>query len=366
MLNIVIDSNIIFSDPLLSKPSFNLLGDFLKSSDSKLFVPEIVVQEVKNTKKKNIDKMHSELIESLNKLNGKTEIDLALNEDNDLNVKIVKEYYRKFDERLSELNVEIPKYEEINHSKVVEKSLKYKKPFKTSGSGYRDTLIWFTILTKIANNKVKTVFITKNSKDFGASNNSKYCLHDNLKDDLINNNLNIDSVILCRNLEDFIEEFIKKDFSTLNEIVEKFELDKKEIFTNYIDSNSFYVLKSLKANTQELINRCFTKDERKFIISPRILNFHSIRLLFITSYYQLENDNLFVAYKAELEIQIEFEVENFPRMMFFEDFSKSYTISNEFTTENIISYTRFIDLEVTFNFTFDNSIDKVQDFELKL
>ena len=47
-MNIVLDTNIIYRDWYLSGINFGLLEKFLKQSNAKLFVPEIVVLEAKN------------------------------------------------------------------------------------------------------------------------------------------------------------------------------------------------------------------------------------------------------------------------------------------------------------------------------
>jgi hypothetical protein len=56
---------------------------------------------------------------------------------------------------------------DVGHEELVSQSIIGKKPFRTSGVGYRDALIWQTVLDQAHHDDV--VFVSGNSNDFGES-----------------------------------------------------------------------------------------------------------------------------------------------------------------------------------------------------
>ena len=201
MINIVLDTNIIFKDWFFKTPNIELLKKWLNSSDSKLFIPQIVKAEVLNKYKEAVQ----EKLNSVKKLNGllleSHKIELPDIED------IVENYRNYFEEVIQEFKVEQPDHSQIPHNDIIHRDLSRRRPFQASGKGYRDTLLWEVILREIASPETKTYFISDNWKDFG--NNEKNGLHDNLQEDLNKNGLSSESIILLRNLSDFIDKFVK-------------------------------------------------------------------------------------------------------------------------------------------------------------
>jgi hypothetical protein len=61
--------------------------------------------------------------------------------------KAVAESYEKFfSAKLNELNAEIPDYKDIPHAQIVNRDLERRRPFQENGKGYRDTLLWETLV----------------------------------------------------------------------------------------------------------------------------------------------------------------------------------------------------------------------------
>lgn len=83
---------------------------------------------------------------------------------------------------------------------MVQRSIRGSKPFRTSGVGYRDALIWQTVLEQAKSTDV--VFVSGNSKDFAAEDGS---LHSDLQADLVGCP---NSVTLLPGVDQFIEKYV--------------------------------------------------------------------------------------------------------------------------------------------------------------
>lgn len=94
---------------------------------------------------------------------------------------------------------------DVSHSVVVQKELGFVKPFSEDGSGYRDTLIWHSLLDLVRSEPglEELFFVTNNSSDFAVSKKNKHQLAANLVDEvkIINNEL---SLHLVSTLDEFI------------------------------------------------------------------------------------------------------------------------------------------------------------------
>jgi len=221
-MNIVLDTNIIsYGDWYLEGPIFTLLEKFLRLSGVKLFVPEIVVLEVKNSFKKTLTKSFKSLDENMPTLRR-----LLPNEDvlriPDI-VEKCREYDTKLDKRLAELKAERPGHSDIPHDKIVSRVLTPRKPCTGENKGYRDSLLWEVILRKIVTKDTTTFFISKNYTDFTINATDK-TLHPELLDDLAAAGLPKDVVQFYSDLRSFVDEQVKSKLEAIvDDIVRSLE-----------------------------------------------------------------------------------------------------------------------------------------------
>ncbi|MHB8279718.1 MAG: PIN domain-containing protein [Candidatus Humimicrobiaceae bacterium] len=214
-MNIVLDANVIVvKDWFLKSPKIELLKKFLNLTDSKLIIPKIISCEVLNKYKELISKKKFEIDEINILLEPSKQLYLNIEE-------IFLNYKSALGERFITLKVEEPDYPNITHEDIIARDLARRRPFQESGKGYRDTLFWETILRKIVNSDTKTYLISENYKDFGYRDKST--LHDDLKEDLLKIGLSSDSVILYKNLSDFINEQVKPLLDPIEKAKEELE-----------------------------------------------------------------------------------------------------------------------------------------------
>ena len=53
---------------------------------------------------------------------------------------------RILSQEVKRMNTQSPDYADISHADIVTRDLKRRKPFQQNGKGYRDTLLWETIV----------------------------------------------------------------------------------------------------------------------------------------------------------------------------------------------------------------------------
>ena len=111
-----------------------------------LIVPQIVVEEVKNKYREELLKAERNLTETLVKQNTL----LAADEQRALKQlkidRVVTDFGDRLDNRLAELRARRPVYTDVPHQDLVQRDLDRRRPFQESGRGYRDALLWETLL----------------------------------------------------------------------------------------------------------------------------------------------------------------------------------------------------------------------------
>lgn len=236
-MKIILDTNPIYQDFFLSRHQIKILERHLSTTEDELCIPGIVREEiVRHFQKKykeilDAQKKVNEFLGSIGHIRNATETTPSLEE-------ATKEYQEKLHERLKALNARIMPLPKIGLEKILQRDLGERKPFDTSGKGFRDTLIWETILEECQKHGEEIILI---SADFGSpiDDNQTYSLFPDLLADLEKENLPKDRVKLCKDLKQFNSLFTspptnrvyREGEPTNGTIVEK--LDPKEILKRY-------------------------------------------------------------------------------------------------------------------------------------
>ena len=158
---IVLDSNVLISDYWLRSPSFLLLREFLGRAKATLVVPKIVLEEVVNHHREDLAKLKSEIRDTVReagrllrnvKGSAKWWVEISKTDSADP--------YEKFlSAELAAMKAKVPDYANIPHADVVSRDLRRRKPFQQSGKGYRDALLWETIVRRYVAAKALTIFV---------------------------------------------------------------------------------------------------------------------------------------------------------------------------------------------------------------
>jgi len=114
------------------------------------------------------------------------------------------EYQDFLHHRLRELGATRLNYEGIGLENLIHRALGRRKPFDSKGrSGFRDAVLWETILKKAQEQSEQIVFVTRNAQDFGDHGQ----LAKDLQEDLRRLGLSDERVKVCGGLALFAKEY---------------------------------------------------------------------------------------------------------------------------------------------------------------
>jgi hypothetical protein len=166
---VILDTTEFYDVPQVDSNSFRVLQEYLRRTNSQLKIPDVVLREVVNHAREQLLKIDDQIknaerdYERLRSFGAniirleRPDVDLA-----------VRAYEAQLRDKLRLFNTKFLPMPTETHEQVLERALKRKKPFAKNKDGYRDTLIWLTVLAEIKANPGEYVFVTNNSKDFAA------------------------------------------------------------------------------------------------------------------------------------------------------------------------------------------------------
>lgn len=236
-MDIILDSNIFRADILLRSKDFDVLNDFLRKTSSKLLIPQIILDEILGLYKRTLNERSQEAFKFNNNLNlmlidSKMHIEFQ-NIDFE---KEVNNYRNHLFKRLGINTSNIISYNNELLPVIAKRAIERTKPSGEKGQGFRDTLIWLTMLKYCKTSHEKQmIFISNNTDDFSSSD--KQSLHESLSNECESIGIKIN---YFKNLKEFIERHSSKidflnldwinenlDFKTVEEIIQE-DLNGKE------------------------------------------------------------------------------------------------------------------------------------------
>lgn len=233
-MDVILDTNSLHNDHFLKGADIDKLSITAKKGGHIICIPEVVVQEMKKHFIKTLEQSYKQVgkgfrdFERITGENMKNPFAMRILK------KFTKEYEKLFRNRCKELNISILTIPKNEEDTILKKAVKRLKPFKDSGAGYPDALIWSTILQraeKFSEDEVvgspRIIFVTNNHTDFCESD--AYALHPDLISEL--NDLEINPAII--KVSPNLDSAFKLIFESSDEII------RKDIM-KFIESASFY------------------------------------------------------------------------------------------------------------------------------
>ena len=253
MNHIIIDTNVIHLDFKLNKARIVTLCNTSTILGHEIFIPEVVIDEIV----KQYDEKAEEYINSFNKaLKKLSDLSTSPITQTPIDAKgFISNYRNELNNRIKQLGIGIIPYPNTGHKIMVARELGKKKPFKDSTKGYRDALIWDSVMehTQKYSSNCGIIFLTANSKDF--ADKDKKDLHTDLIADCISNGIPTTSIRLVTDIQNFIDNEIilrstelKEKFNQLQQDGGLGDIDfiqliqdyiSKDMLDNLISSNDF-------------------------------------------------------------------------------------------------------------------------------
>lgn len=269
-MDVVIDSTEFFNDYRVRGTSFEFLAKYLADTSSSLFIPRIVFEETVNHFKEHltshVNNSKRELF-NVRRILDSTQKILEFEVDIE---KSTEEYQQYLKTRIEELNGTVIEYDKITLSDIVQRSLQRQKPFDREGrKGFRDAIIWETILKNILSNiknDIQIALISNNSNDFGKD--------DTLDDELVAELERLDKepniIKLFNGMKSFVDKEIKPTLNKLDDI--KNQLKKKHFYKKF-DLTDFFL--NSQAEIQEELRILVSQYNSENLFSSTTGNFHS-------------------------------------------------------------------------------------------
>ena len=203
-IRILFDNNVIFSHRRLAGPRIDLLEMFIKRTGSTFVLPKIILEEACKKYHEDLTRMIDEVQTTIRRLDGFVARRSGAKPAKLDVVEEVKAYHDSLVKRVASLGGEIVEYEDLPLKLIAQRALAQRRPFLSEDKGCRDAILWETILQKIIHKEQQTVLVTR---DAGFSDKGQ--LHQDLKEDLVQIGLMEDSVVLCSDLDEFLDAFAK-------------------------------------------------------------------------------------------------------------------------------------------------------------
>lgn len=199
-VKVVFDTTVLAQGFNSRSADVEMLRIFLERTHAELCVPAVVIEEAVNLVGRAVEEANSKLA-GVRRLTGNDK-DYA-----SLEVSHAKTTYRDLlCRKLKDMNGRFLPYPKIGHDQLVQRALIPYKPFVTSGRGYRDALIWFSLLELAQRCDHEVIFISSNTTDWCQSKNDVK-LHTDLQNDLDSKGIGASRMRFFKSLGDFIQEY---------------------------------------------------------------------------------------------------------------------------------------------------------------
>ncbi len=217
-MRVVFDTNILCADFQLKGNDFRVFLGGMQRVGIQIYLPKVVIDEVTNKywqKFYRIAKESLRICQEWQQATGKsTRPSISFKSATAETCKYKKYLLKTFDAVEA---TRLP-YPNTSHEVIAQRAIEHRKPFKENGAGYRDTLIWESILSLFNNDSSPICFVTNNSKDFGEGPKA----HRDLLQDLDRLEIKYEDVKIFKSLKDLNQELIIPNLEHLEEMIKKF------------------------------------------------------------------------------------------------------------------------------------------------
>lgn len=355
-MNIVLDSNTIISDFHLEGSGFAALKAFLERTDAKLLIPTIVLDEVVNKFKESLASAQSRAQEGIRDVDRLTKRKTCTGISIDIDTETTS-YRERLTRKLNGVGTQYLGYPNTSHENVVARDLDRRKPFDSSGKGYRDALIWDSLLARVRENPTQTVFVTNNTRDFAAQD--KEHLHLDLVNDLRSNGLPEDLVVLAPSLGAFISVYVEPKLKRLDRVMHALQED------SFAGLHLTQVLLDRKETVAEQIT-----DELPALLevsefeNPEVDYLEDPIDIHVVDVYELTPEDLFVRFTASFDASVTFFIFK-PDYFALDEEKVDFEIWDDDWSRHYMWGSTFARLEVVFSLTFDEGSQSVESFGIE-
>ena len=221
-MHLVLDSNIIRSADYGSSNFYRFLQRLAKLLGYNIHVPHLVIDEVTAQFEENLKKGKQDTDGEARRW-GRI-LDRSL--ESSLGGVDPTDETSLFRSKLEAYDSILP-YPDVPHRELSTRAIHRRKPFDKKGSGYRDSLIWESVVNLAASVDGQVILLAED----GDFTDDKVKLADELQTDLVERGLEKTKVVLVRSIKQFVDSYVRPQ---LKEIL---EADPTEVLSKFFDKD---------------------------------------------------------------------------------------------------------------------------------
>jgi hypothetical protein len=233
---IVPDSNTLFADLTLTRSVAQKFANWCRILDARVNVPSVVRDEIVGHYRREVQEKAKAGLALQEKLET---FGVRLPESwgttlSEVCGDAVATFEQRTTEKMRTLGWEIAPYPAVLHETLVHDAVERRRPFAENGAGYRDALIWHSVL-EIAGASQSRVLLVSKDGDFRAPDGFK--LHSDLVADMRKLKVAEDSVCLVNGLAALYTDHVEPAEKALAELRGRFKTDEhaQSLLWNAID-----------------------------------------------------------------------------------------------------------------------------------
>lgn len=161
-MDILLDSNVLLSDPWLRSARFGALFDFVQRTGSRLLLPEVVELEVAAVLQRRVQDNLKELHDCLHDLE-RDGVDFGGGVSHEAATEFMERWKKEWNRTLKGICERIPVTEEA-FREALRRAIERIPPCSRSGKEYRDALVWLALFH--GDRSADAAFISENVRDF--------------------------------------------------------------------------------------------------------------------------------------------------------------------------------------------------------
>lgn len=209
-MHFVVDTNILVKEGFGASAHLSTLLSASTAVGYKVCIPKLVLEETAAKYAGDLLRDEQEVVKKIAALSRLLGRRLESPVDG-LDIRAETELFRKrLSTQLSRADAVVLEYPETPHEELVQRAISRNKPFNEHGSGYRDALIWQTVL-ELATRVEGNIVLVSQDKGF---QDAQGRLHGDLTKDLESLGLPKDRVTLATSVGDLVDEHILPNLGT--------------------------------------------------------------------------------------------------------------------------------------------------------
>jgi PIN domain len=221
-MKIVLDTTTIRADYHFNSPTSRIFLSGLRLIPATLCVPEVVVDEAVNGFRTDLAKAREKEARAQRDLRRILGEQSSGDSPGGFVERKSEEYRKALLGKVANVGGELLPYPKVEHRKLVQRDLQRRRPFRESGVGYRDALIWETVRSLTWGGHERVVFVSGNVRDFGDGP----LVHEDLRSDVSNPH----RLTLLTSIAAVNREFIIPKMTMLEEARAELENNRAGIF----------------------------------------------------------------------------------------------------------------------------------------